>query len=407
MTADNPSTTRKLLMHVMIDEARAELVIGKLLGAFRKKEFPYGELWALPQTFIPEGIRSNPLTHARFLFYCCHYMRGSIKSDFAVRQLVEIWKERPDFFDPYKVIDQDPLTDLRSYLGKFLMYKVDEMTRFWYENSQRLVLHWKGDPRNIFVGVDTISQLHVRVTNKGTRSKHYQQNQIGFLGFQEKMAAMLAYFLIDVGLVPEFTAPPPVDFHLIRVMLATGILYRGENENRTMRYEHAEPQGRSVLEAYAHRHNVGLVELGNSLWMLSVVLCARAPGNISTGRMKGEHGKKIHPVPMVVSWDNDAHVQAYLKTCAMCPVEQDCALNVFSGDYYQTGALRVRARERPHRHLLDSFFGESLERLIKPRRTPTSSSKKPETVSTKPVKQIELPFDEGSPQTDVLGKPPD
>lgn len=169
---------------------------------------------------------------------------------------------------------------------------------------------------------------------------------------------MLAYFLMDAELVADFSASPPVDFHLIRVMLETGILVVDEDREKRLRYEHMTPLGIEVLETYGRNHQLSLVELGNALWMLSVVLCARAPGNISSGRKKGENGKKIHPKPRPVDWELESHVRAYLITCAACPIEHECDRNVFSGPYYQTGEIVHQRRVRfPAQELLNPLLG--------------------------------------------------
>lgn len=348
-------------MTISIDWNRAELVCGELLAAFRAKDYPYGEAWALPQSFVTDAVKDDPLVHGRFLFYACHYMRGSIKSDYAVKQLVRAWEECPHLFDPFVAQDPKRFSELDALLARLLMYKHEEIARFWQENSRRLALHWKGDPRRIFDGVESANDMYKRVTNKrirGTRPDVEEHPEWGFVGFQEKMASMLAYFLMDAKLVADFSASPPVDFHLLRIMLATGVLVVSGERTKKLRYEHLTPYGIEVLETYGRTHELSLVVLGNALWMLSVVLCSRAPGNISTGRKKGENGKKIHPEPRPVDWENEGHVQTYLRTCAACPIEHRCGLNVYSGPYYQVGEFVFSPRAQyPVHEVLNPLFG--------------------------------------------------
>lgn len=298
-------------MDVQIDWPRAELVCGQLLTALRAKTFPYGETWALPQTFIPERIKSDSLLHARFLFYTCHYMRGTIKSDHAVRRLVTLWKTHPEFFDPLYVSSLNSIETLFEELDRLIGYKTKEIAPFWKENSRRLATHWGGDPRRIFDSVTNAEEMYRVLTNKAAKKVVHEHEQ-GFFGFQKKMASMLAYFLMEAGLVAPFTASPPVDFHLVRVLLATRVLTVSDMGVRKLRYDHLTPKGIEVLERYGHEHNENLVELGNALWMLSVVLCSQAPGNGSSGRRKGVHGKKIYPKRVDVLWSNPQHVTAYL-----------------------------------------------------------------------------------------------
>ncbi|MDB5264919.1 MAG: hypothetical protein JWN64_490 [Parcubacteria group bacterium] len=336
-------------MTVHIDWSQAEIVCGQLLAALRNKQYPYGEDWALPQTFIPKEIRQDPLLWARFLFYICHYMRGTIKSDHAVRQLVRVWEEHPEYFDPFSVVNSVSQQELQDVLGAKIPYKKEEIAHFWYENSCRLVQFWQGDPRTIFDEVTSAADMYERITNKRIRGKKPETADHfgwGFLGFQEKMASMLAYYLMEANLVAEFTASPPVDFHLCRILVASRVLVDDEDRTGKLRYEQVAPKGIEVLEGYCRKHNVSLVELGNALWMLSVVMCGRSPGNTSSAVQRDENNKKIYPEPNEVNWNNSAHQKAYLLTCAICPLELECQFNVFPGAYYQTGEIRTRIRER-------------------------------------------------------------
>lgn len=340
-------------MLVEINWPKAKAICGQLLAALRTTQYPYGETWALPQTFIPSAITDDPVTHARFLFYSCHYMRGTIKSDLAIKRLIILHHRHPKLFDPEYASQQSSFDLLFEQLGELIGYKTVEISRYWQENSRRLVTHWNGDPRAIFAEVVDAESLYRFSTNARAEGHEDDERTKGFLGFQKKMASMLAYFLMDAKLVAPFTASPPVDFHLVRIMLATGILTATpEREDEVLRYEHLTPAGIKVLERYATEHEVSLVELGNALWMLSVVLCSRAPGNMSSGRKKGVHGKAIQPVPLMIDWDNAAHRAAHLASCGSCPLESSCTFNVPSGPYYQGGKLEIRRRNVPSADVL-------------------------------------------------------
>lgn len=337
-------------MTVHIEWPRVEAVCGRLLAASRTDSYPYTELWALPQTFVPESIKKDPVVHACFLFCVCHYMRGTIKSDHAVKQLVKMWEQTPEYFDPEHVSRLTSIEALEHTLGTYIGYKKAEMAKFWHDNLSRLARDWGSDPRTLFVGDMTSELMYERIRGRALPKREHVSGgdtRSGFFGFQKKMASMLAYFLMDARLVLPFTASPPVDFHLIRVMLATGMLApQGRENGNDYRYEHLEPLGVELLEKYAHKHRVSLVELGNSLWMLSVVMCAAAPGTRSSAVDIGGDGKKIYPVPIPVDWSKSSDVVSYLQSCARCPVERQCSLNVYAGPYYQQGKLISLPRRR-------------------------------------------------------------
>lgn len=347
-----------------IDWERAELVCGRLLAVRAQHAYPYNKKSALPQSFIPTRITEDPLVHSRFLFGTCHYMRGTIKSDYAVKKLVELHYTTPHLFDPHEASRMEP-TVVRGHLHGMIAYQSEQISFSWIENSRRLVKHWRGDPRTIFVGLNNPDALYLRVTNKvidGDKPATKDSPHWGFLGFQKKMASMLAYFLMDAKLVPDSVVSPPVDFHLLRVMLATGIIKTNLEVDTKLRYEHLTPYGISVLEQYCRVHAVKMVNLADALWLLSGVLCARSPGNKSVGRRKGKDTPKGRPTPAVLDWNNPDTIQQYNRSCGSCPVEDLCSLNVLSGTYYESGAFTLLKRGRP----LQLF--SSLPQHMRPRR---------------------------------------
>lgn len=358
-----------------IDWQRAELICGQLLAALRKNVYPYNA--PRPQDFIPPALRKNRLTHARFLFYACHYMRGTIRSDFAFKRLIGLWEVHPKLFEPSQVRRVGQL-ELYRELREALFYQASEISSFWLENSRRLSKHWKGDPRRIFFGINEPEEMYRRIVNKGHnkngRKEAVVPHEEGFLGFQEKMSSMLAYFLMEAELIPEFRASPAVDFHLLRILLATEILVP-KDRNKKIRYEHVSVLGIQVLEWYSKKFDVSLVEVGDALWLVSTTLCRRAPGNAMFDRHKNEEaGIRNSPQPLVLDWRKANHVRRYVTTCGSCPVGGQCSWHVFSGTYYEEGEFAMRAHERPPilfpqlpRHLRErpptaKFEGESEDR---------------------------------------------
>ena len=347
-----------------IDWERAELVCGRLLAVRARSAYPYNNRAALPQSFIPVEITQDPLVHSRFLFGTCHYMRGTIKSDYAVKMLIELFGIVPQLFNPFEASRMEFAT-VRGHLHDMIAYQSEQISASWIENSRRMVRHWKGDPRNIFVGLNNPDALYLRVTNKvidGDKPATEDSPHWGFLGFQKKMASMLAYFLMDAGLVPDTVISPPVDFHLLRVMLATGIIKTDLKTDTKLRYEHLTPYGIAVLEKYCRVHMVKMVDLADALWLLSGVLCSRAPGNKSVGRRKGKEMPKGRPTPAILDWNNPDTIQQYNRACGSCPIEALCSLSVLSGTYYESGAFTLLPRGRP----LQLF--SSLPQLMRPKR---------------------------------------
>lgn len=308
-------------MQIVTNYRRASFVFTRLLAAYQERRFPYTEenLARLPQRRIPMEFRGE----ANFYFYLCHFMRGRIKSDYAVWRMVEMRQKRPELFDPRHVMTLSP-EEMEAALVSFFgpLPPSQRYGEAWYRNSQ-ILAEWGGDVLAFFKGVDTPDELRKRVVNK----KNYELplKEQGVFMFQEKLCAMLAYFLMDAGLVPLLRISPPVDFHHLRVMLGTGMLVVGESFRRPRTLS---LYGLRMAERYLAEHpEVHPVEFADLLWMLSGYGCVRAVSE---------------PEP---DWDAPKVQRRYAKSCGACPVERQCDSLVVASAYYRRGEEARAARE--------------------------------------------------------------
>ena len=323
-----------------LDWERGRLVVARALSAFKNGEYPYQGRF-LPQDLIPPTIREDPLRTAQLLFYSCHYMRGTIKSHYAVRAVTTLCLHRDDLFDPARARLASH-EDLTRELGSVLPYKLGEIPRSWIENSTRVHEHWDGDPRNIFAEVRNSLDLYRYVANDETtpgvaRGSHPRER--GFLGFQKKMASMLTYFFEDFGLIREVEWPPspPVDFHLLRLLVSNGVIAVTSNDREYARYEELQGFGIEFLEAFIADTGERMRDVADALWMLSNRLCAEAPTNQTV------EGKRIE-----VDWESDAARQQYAVTCGACPLRASCLYAVQASSYYHEGKFELgRPRTTP------------------------------------------------------------
>lgn len=342
-------------MEASVDTRRAKLVFKRLLHALRSRQYPYNTA-QLPQHQIPDEIRRDPLRHSQFIFYVCHFMRGAIQSDMAIKQLVALWRKEPGLFEPEKVADMSE-EHIRASLFLALNYHLDEIAAFWLKNSQSLMRRWRGDPRLIFKSASCGESARRLITNKKIKGEKPNneifEHEWGFEGFQGKMASMLAYFLMDAKLIEPMALAPAVDFHLLRVMLATQIItVDDDRRKRGFRYDQVYPYGVSLLEEYCKKSGTSSVEIGDALWIISWGLCSIAPGNGSVGRgQKNPNGKKVLPGRLRVDPHNSEHLERYETSCHRCPVQHLCKWNVPSGPYYEVGNFmldeRMKLKSRP------------------------------------------------------------
>lgn len=347
-------------IRVRIQWRRAEQVFGKMLAALAAKSFPYN-VSQVPhvEDNLPKSLVRGGREEARFLFVVCFYMRGGIESDTAFISLARLYEtDRRYFLDDFSdPAQQDEWQQqLRQVLPKVgLQNRVEEVSRQWVANLAKLDHYWQGDPRMLFDGTTSFEVLCQRIVSRKNHGGEFRPEQPqGFYGFQEKMVSMLAFFLMDTGLVPYCHLPVPVDFHVIRILVANELLtFPG-----TTLAQDVYGNGKLLLAAarkltyeYCQQNDVSYLRLCDALWLLSRYLCHRQPGNRS--KFGKRAGRRSEVFPIKFGW-NQRWLATYDGCCRVCPIEAFCKYNVPSGNYYLQGrVLRRGLRPKPPQGLFD------------------------------------------------------
>jgi hypothetical protein len=330
---------------ISIDWDQTERVLGTLLERFEAEGFPYNN----PNVRLPQDPRHMPETlplggveHAMFLWSVCYYMRGGIRSNDAVRMLSTVYDAHPDFFVAGSVQDVEPEVVAGVLESHGLGFQHKNIGRYWVDNAKMLTELYDGDPRQIFDGVTDYSECLERIQNRGSG-----RNRRGFYGFQEKMVSMITYFLMDEELIDDFVFPLPVDLHVLRVSIENEMLrFNGYTEDDNLYSPETLATLRELYEEYARRHNISPLRLCDAVWLLSNALCRQQPGNVTfepLGR-DARNGRATELVVQVADVNNPAHQAAYDRSCRECPLQETCAWNVPSKEYYVRGKLRRAGR---------------------------------------------------------------
>lgn len=321
-----------------IDYDRAKTVFDSLILALRNRTPPFHG-FTLPQheARLFEAFERGSLMHERVLFAACNYMRGGQNSDTAMRMFAPMYAKYPEIFavgcgeNPHITTET-----IRAVLVEHnLTYKVDEVARFWLANFAKLDTYWEGSPSALFRGTQDFDVFVTRIKRRASKRPEH-----GFYGFQEKMIAMLAYFLMDAGFLPEFPVPTPIDFHNGRVLIGHEIIVRsGENAQENFFKEQFKRAAREVTLWYIRESDVLSRELADVLWLLSRTFCRHNPANISS---RGKYSARSTVVTKKsVVWSS-ARIRTYERTCLQCPVQSTCTFAVPSAHYYVQGKLVAR-----------------------------------------------------------------
>ena len=345
---------------------RARAVFGPILCQYRERRYPFN----LPHVRVPQieanlppGMQPGSKEEALLLFYFCSYMKGGIDSTTAILSLSRLFSACPELFEPRFVVDNLTAEKLAQILkDSNLGFSSDVTAEHWIENSWRLHHHYDGDPRRIFHGVTTFKGACKHLLKRST-----QRGELGFLGFGYKMVSMLIYFYMEAGIIPKWYFPPPIDIHWLRIMVAHRIVEWVDGEAGQPQYNGGSPTPRSyyhpqvmaelrrLLVRYIQTDKIDPIEFSDSIWLFARSMCFENPGNwfIQLGEYKARK-TEIERQPLV--WDKRQR-QAFLRSCARCPVHQTCERNVPSMPYYRHGRIVVmgQRQEPPDAETLRHF----------------------------------------------------
>lgn len=340
---------------VTLDYDRADFIFGILYDACENKKHPF-ENNLLPQRRenIPSSIDWGSRDHALFLFTLCYYMRGQIKSETATLKLKKIWEDNPDYFDPdfLKFSEEETsskiIEDKLFYNG--LGFGSKNIAPQWYKNKLKLANHWQSDPRNLFSGVDSYDSALKVLANKGTWKA---EKPNGFYGFQEKMVSMLIYFYVEAGIIQPLKFPPPVDFHILRVLFSNEVLKVDSfKPGMEFYYNKSADMAREVTSWWLNKYSKDPIVLSSALWLLSRDSCEKSPGNSSS---RGEYNGRKTKVSTSKS-SLGKKIKGFEVSCFRCPLKDSCKYDIPSAIYYTKGKLGIRGlRQRVYPVQIKAF----------------------------------------------------
>ncbi len=346
------------------------VVFPSILDAVRRKVKPYDKPLVQDPQNLPQGLIWGSREHALFLWFIELYMKGGINSQFAIASMGQLYTDYPEVFFPENFVDleQYEIELVINWLEKVLREyglgaNVNEVKRHWVWNAIKLGRFWESDPRKLFVDADKNAELSwesyasaksnydalcdIIIRNKKLSHDELMATPYGFYGFMHKMVSMISYFMIHAGMVKPFAYPVPVDFHILRVLVSTGILFM-KNMKRRPRQSREKflPLAREVTLRYVVEMKEDPQLLADGLWLLSRTYCRHHPGNkCSIDKIRKARSRHITEIPVV--WNKQAE-ERYDRTCAQCPVERSCKYNVPSAYYYVKGIVLVtRLRDNP------------------------------------------------------------
>lgn len=380
--------------NVIFDEERALEIFTLLCKQWEEKS------WLFKDIVLPEdqfGIWMDGVTpelRAHWLFVAALPQRGGVMAEDPFTPLWALFKKYPGLYKPEQFLDPkkwtvkkitNAINRVSPLVGKLkpagekqahaLGYKLEQHAAAWKHNMSMVANRFDGNILNLFNQVE-----HFPVEERFEAAFALIDNKTqedGIVGMRRKIFSLFIIWLQKEKLITDFPCPIPVDFHALRVLLATKIITLKDTkivtglDNGTEKHLAAlmGSEFRRVSDGiindialwtnqFLYRHKLSHLALNPALWILSRELCAAHPQNTAYKNnslylfpehfVKGIKSLKIRPSKSL---------------CGFCPLQEHCEFAVPSKTYYKAGSLVKipRAKDLPCYHVPLTLFGSHEE----------------------------------------------
>lgn len=342
-------------MHVTTSEKAGFWLIDELLARWyaTPKRYPFNRPDAIiPQTIIPESLRSNRDMLCNFYLAICNHMKGRKTSLQAFKDYIKIWEEKPEFFDPHWVIFQS-VKDIEDIFQEYVKLDAVVSARAWMINCRHLIHHYKGSAYNILKGVKDYKEAEHRLLNKRTQTELREAGwRPGFYGFRHKMVCMYIYFIDWEGLIPKksrFYYPTPADIQNFRIALnAVALFVHNPPQDGIRDYEKISAPWRVMTMKYMQLRKADPRDVADVLWLYGGVMCGNSP-------LTETVNPKERPPSFLSNDDGVDPARRYLhknyrsaleQTCLVCFLRDQCNYAIPAAPYFDEGRLILRPRLR-------------------------------------------------------------
>ena len=257
---------------------RAREVLLTLFNAYSERDFLYriyhtqnGEA---PQfKFIPEGMLRGSHEHLVYLFFVTLITVRS-KSKYVFSRAVVLYKVHPELFTS-EVLSLTPekIAEKMRDVGGFAY--PEQWSARWHKCATTLFLKYNGNPLLIFSEAPTV--------NIFLDLKRKSKNQ-WLCGYGPKLYSLYSLFCEELGAINHIIEAIPVDEHLQRICITTGIVQcfnvDDSGEKKVAEIVDAAPLAeflREKLTRFCYKHGISVNELSHAMWFLGSEGCFMCP----------------------------------------------------------------------------------------------------------------------------------
>ncbi len=355
--------------NVIFNEARALEVFTPLCEQWQNKSWLFQDI-VLPEDQFGVWMKGVPAElRAHWLFISALPQRGGVMAEDPFTPLWALFKKHPGLYKPEQFLDPkkwtvrkitnaimrvSPLIGKSKPVGEknahALGYKLEQHAAAWKHNMTMVAERFDCNILNLFKWLEDIPKedrfeaAFAEIDN--------QARPDGIIGMRRKIFSLFIIWLQKEKLIEDFPCPIPVDFHALRVLLATGVitlkdtkivqgLDNGTEKHLTalMGQEYKRVQENLINDiamwtnTFLYRNGMSHLDLNPALWVLSRELCAAHPQNTAY------KNNSIYLFPENFKNIKSLKISTSKSLCGFCPLQNHCDYAVPSKPYYKAGSL--------------------------------------------------------------------
>ncbi len=236
-------------------------VVEKLNSAYQQRTGILENINDLVENQIPEDVKPLSYEHSIFLFYIVCNDHG-MKSSHLYEKAKQLFLEHRELFEPRYIVsnfDSGESEQLIELTGGKLGTRYPKQTSIsWYNNSQKLLNEYSGDPRNLY--------------NSSNDAKMLLKNILEFRSYGPKTGGMLLRALVGLNFSKVHNVEDvllPVDIHDTRISYYTGIISFNNNcefEGEKY-YKYVKPVQQTLRNA-CKANGFNWLDVDRALWLI-------------------------------------------------------------------------------------------------------------------------------------------
>ncbi len=405
--------------YVNIDQERALQVFTTLCKAWKEKHRIFADI-VLPEDQYKGkvALMSDKKLVSHWMLVASLFQRGGVMAEDPFIPLWSLLLKYPEIFDPKTVVTEwnekrliSVIEQVAPLVGKAdevkahaLRHSMEKHAKAWIYNMQTICDRFDGNILNLFDSIKKMpktKQFEIAFSVVNNKPKRNQ----GIMGVRRKIFSLFIIWLQKEKIIHHFYCPIPVDFHALRVLVATEVVFLKRPKIATentkhmgalvgREYQKADEAMRDEItiwtNGFLYRHRLSHLDLNPAIWALSREMCAVHPQN-------GAHfnnSKYLFPEDL----QNTLRPEKFknnvaLTLCGECILEKHCSYCVPSKPFYSAGSLvqikRVKdlpAREE-HPALFEGLFAFKGAKHTRSKNLPEDIFE-PKTITNKTPKKI-------------------